>query len=107
MAEEYVNKERLIKDIERSFGEISTPFVVRKIRDFPAADVAPKSEVAREIFEEIENVIDNELQNNHKVLPQFEFSNELWNKMSGRIEALKEICDFIAELKKKYTEVEG
>ena len=62
-----------------------------------------KAEVAREIFEDIENVIDNELQNNYKVLPQFEFSNELWNKMSGRIEALKEICDFIAELKKKYT----
>ena len=61
-----------------------------------------KSEVAREIFEEIENVINDELQNNYKVLPHFEFSNELWNKMSGRIEALKEICDFIAELKKKY-----
>ncbi len=57
---------------------------------------------ASEIFEEIENVINNELQNNYKVLPQFEFSNELWNKMSGRIEALKEICDFIAERKKKY-----
>ena len=66
-----------------------------------------KAEVSREIFEDIENVIDNELQNNYKVLPQFEFSNELWNKMSGRIEALKEICDFIAELKKKYTKQSG
>ena len=64
------------------------------------------SEVEEEIFGDIENVINNELQNNYKVLPQFEFSNELWNKMSGRIEALKEICDFIAELKKKYTEGE-
>lgn len=65
-----------------------------------------QSNVAREIFEEMENVINNELQNNCKVLPQFEFSNELWNKVSGRIEALKEICDFIAELKNKYTEVQ-
>ena len=96
------------------------------IETFQTADVAPKSEVeklertvkylegvceslpdkvkaevSREIFDDIENAIDNELQNNYKVLPQFEFSNELWNKMSGRIEALKEICDFIAELKTK------
>ena len=71
---------------------------------YKTAKATVRAEVAREIFEEIENVINNELQNNYKVLPQFEFSNELWNKMSGRIEALKEICDFIAELKKKYTE---
>ena len=68
-----------------------------------AADVAPKSEVAREIFAEIENTINNELQNNHKVLPQVEFSNEIWNRISGRINALQGIRDFIAELKKKYT----
>ena len=63
-----------------------------------------KREVAREIFAEIENTINNELQNNHKVLPQVEFSNEIWNRISGRINALQGIRDFIAELKKKYTE---
>ena len=47
MAEEYVNKESLIKHIERSFGEISTPFVVREIKDFPTAEVVPKSKVDR------------------------------------------------------------
>lgn len=86
MAEqEYVNKESLARHIENSFGEISTPFVVREIRQFPAADIVPKSEVeelqielqamrmsansykmhcenaraevAREIFEEIEKFI--------------------------------------------------
>ena len=53
MAEEYVNKESLAKHIERSFGEISTPFVVREIKGFPTADVAPKSEVEalKEMFD--------------------------------------------------------
>ena len=36
---EYIEREALIKHIERSFGEISTPFVVKKIKDFPNADV--------------------------------------------------------------------
>ena len=35
---EYIEREALIKHIERSFGEISTPFVVKKIKDFPTAD---------------------------------------------------------------------
>ena len=36
---EYIKKNDLIKHIERSFGEISTPFVVKEIKDFPNADV--------------------------------------------------------------------
>ena len=36
---EYIEREALIKHIERSFGEISTPFVVKEIKDFPNADV--------------------------------------------------------------------
>ena len=39
MVEEYVNKKSLVKHIEHCFGEISTPFVVKEIKDFPAADV--------------------------------------------------------------------
>ena len=38
---EYIEREALIKHIERSFGEISTPFVVKEIKDFPNADVVP------------------------------------------------------------------
>lgn len=78
--------------------------LINNPRFIPTADVAPKTEVAREIFAEIENTINNELQNNNKVLPQVEFSNEIWNRISGRINALQGIRDFIAELKKKYTE---
>lgn len=36
---EYIEREALIKHIERSFGEISTPFVVKEIEDFPSVDV--------------------------------------------------------------------
>lgn len=36
---EYVNKENLIRHIDNRFGEISTPFVLREIKNFPNADV--------------------------------------------------------------------
>ncbi|MBQ1232941.1 MAG: hypothetical protein IIX86_05370 [Clostridia bacterium] len=69
------------------------------------ADYRKKSEVAREIFEEIENKINNDLKNDKKVLPQFEISNVLWrNRVSGRINAFQRVLEYIAELKKKYTE---
>ena len=62
-----------------------------------------KAEVAREIFEEIENKINDDLKNNKRVLPQVEISNALWNRVSGKINALQGVLEYIAELKKKYT----
>ena len=64
------------------------------------------SEVARVIFEEIEKEIEEALKSNYKVLPHLEFSNELYNSVRGKIDALRGIENFIAELKKKYTESE-
>lgn len=97
--------------------------VIRYIEDTPTADVAPRAEVneaywegveygnkdgaalvAREIFEEIENEINNDLKNNKRVLPQIEISNALWNRVSGKINALQGVLDYIAKLKKKYTQ---
>ena len=66
-----------------------------------------KCEVAREIFDEIENEINKELKNNKKVLPQIEISDVLWNRVSGRINALLGMRDFIADLKKKYKEAKS
>lgn len=60
------------------------------------------SEVAREIFAEIKKEIEEALKSNYKVLPQLEFSNELYNSVRGKIDALRGIEGFIAELKKKY-----
>ena len=62
------------------------------------------SEVAREIFEEIEREINDALQSNYKVLPLIEQSEALWNRENGKIDALRGIEGYIAELKKKYTE---
>ena len=69
------------------------------------ADVVPKSEVAREIFEEIERKVKalitihlEEINKEHiKDTP-------LYDRHSGIIFALQGMDDYIAELKKKYTE---
>ena len=65
-----------------------------------------KAEVAREIFEEIEREINDALQSNYRVLPQIEESEALWNRVNGKIDALRGIDGFVEELKKKYTESE-
>ena len=69
----------------------------------PTADVAPREEVAREIFEEIEREITDALKSNYKVLPQLEESEAMWNNVNGKINALRGIEYFIEELKKKHT----
>ena len=65
-------------------GEHPTQIAMRRIFDeLPTADVAPRAEVAREIFEEIDRAVeDAELE---------------WGTIFG-----VKLC--IAELKKKYTE---
>ena len=57
----------------------------KMVQDMPTADVAPKSEVAREIFEEIDILVDD------------------WKH--SRIQSIQFIAG-LAELKKKYTEGE-
>ena len=64
------------------------------------------SDVAREIFEEIEQEIAAALKSNYKVLPQVIDSYEIYHTVKGKISALCGIDGFIAELKKKY-ESEG
>lgn len=36
---EYIEREAIAKHIDQSFGEVSTPLVVREIRNFPTVDV--------------------------------------------------------------------
>ena len=61
------------------------------LNDIPDADVAPRAEVAREIFEEIDKLITNEC---------LVFKDE--NGIRGYVDASVHYA--IAELKKKYTE---
>ena len=76
----------------------------------PTADVAPRSEVAREIFGEIEAEIYDALQSNYSVRTTrmkkhpVGYSSEYIDHLDGKIQALRGIGDFIEELKQKYTE---
>ena len=65
-----------------------------------------KSDVAREIFAEIQAEIKAALDSNYKALPQVEMSEELWSCVRGKIDCLRGLDDFIDELKKKYTGVD-
>ena len=69
-----------------------------------------KSEVAREIFEEIEQEINGALESNYEARsarlsnPNIEMADEFIAYCEGKISALRGIDGFIGELKKKYTE---
>ena len=63
-----------------------------------------REDAAREICEEIEREINDAFQSNYKALPLIEESEALWNRVNGKIDALRGIGWFIDELKKKYTE---
>ncbi len=67
------------------------------------ADVVPKSEVAMEIFAEIEKKIAAALESNYNARQYFELSDDLYHVENGKISALRGIEGFIEELKKKYT----
>lgn len=45
------------KDDANSTVHYTFKLVLRKLKSIPTADVAPRAEVAREIFEEIDNLI--------------------------------------------------
>jgi hypothetical protein len=64
------------------------------------------SDVAREIFEEIDREIEMALKCNYKVKRDAEDDNEgLVPYIDGKIDCLRGLEGFIAELKKKYTEI--
>ena len=73
-----------------------------------------KAEVAREIFEEIDREICLALESNYKARDRRQMvviahgsstlDREFIEYVSGKIDTLRGINDFVAELKKKYTE---
>ncbi len=104
--------------------------VVETIENMPTADVIPKefltrkedeayargyaeakTEVVGEIFEEIEAEITEALKSNYKRHAEYytkerykKEDGEFINTVNGKIDALRGIDGFIAELKKKYEE---
>lgn len=72
-----------------------------------------QSDVVREIFAEIEKEIDAAIESNYRakkehynrsVIPNYDNFNAMCD---GKIYAMRGLLDFIAELKKKYTESEN
>ena len=68
------------------------------VEEAPPADVVPKSEVAREIFEEIEKTIRAAL-----ILLRFSYKDNVKTK-EIKEECYTDFLGYVAELKKKYTE---
>ena len=68
-----------------------------------AADVAPKSEVAREIFEEIERKVASKIPMKFTPIFKRDLGYDA-GVIDGKHDAFYEVLVLIAELKKKYTE---
>jgi dienelactone hydrolase len=88
----YIDAEILKAEFYLHYGEHVDAFA-RLIDKQPTADVAPKSEVAREIFEEIEDSI-----------AVHAFTRKSEDYAEGMYDAIEWVDSKIAELKKKYQE---
>ena len=102
----YIDADKTMEEIYRIGGhnlcEWDTIGVKALIDRQPTADVAPKSEVAREIFEEIEDIIKSP----HTV--GFNLTAPLKEALGEYNEGIrKERLYYINKLKEKYTEGEG
>lgn len=76
---------------------------LRYIEDFPTDDVAPRAELAREIFEELTGKLTEqkiELQDRVHSVKDPDAIDGVYNE----IDTLEWVLDFVAVLKKKYTE---
>ena len=95
---EYVERVTLIKFVKDNtpniHGDTTMRSVQRTLKAVPAADVAPKSEIASEIFEEIGKIL---YKHTDIAIKEKSITCEL---------AIDYIGEDIAELKKKYTEGE-
>ena len=85
---------------------------IDRFAELENADVAPRAEVAREIFEEIEKTLNRKIRRNE---PEYERLDECFEKLSecghsqhgyckGVISTCEDLLDLLEELKKKYTE---
>ena len=63
-----------------------------------------RAEVASEIFEDIEREIEEALKSNYEARRVYNPTDEFGMWVQGKIDALRGIEGFLAELKKKYTE---
>ena len=98
----YIDADKLKEMIEAKAdtlieGKEAFLYVSKWLDLLPSIDVVPKSEVAREIFEEIERFLYL-----HFRFCKEEIGNDDTEYIKGRLEMNTQIQSFIAELKKKY-----
>lgn len=99
--DEYIKREDAIKAIIEHPSKIGvfTANAIRAIKDLPTADVAPKSEVANEVIDDIEMYVLG-----------IKSGKEIIEKTTPKIYRLKRkdymeaVLEYLAALKKKYTE---
>jgi hypothetical protein len=101
--EEFKKTRELILQGETHLDNLAEGFLEadRVIRNIPTADVVPREEFEK-IFEEIEAEITAALKSNYEARSVYNPTDEFGMWVQGKIDALRGIEDFIAELKKKY-----
>ena len=109
----YTDIDKLIAEYDRI--HVGPAGGARKLMvEAPIADVVPRAEVAREIFEEIEKTINRKMDRNQRFYEELksrESKLSIWGyKDMGYFQGIVTACDgfqeLIDELKKKYTEVQ-
>lgn len=112
---EYIEREAVLKIIddncphdkggyntEEEMGAGVACYYIRKaVNDIPTADVAPRAEVARVIFEEIEEYAELQIESLN-IVEKVDLSGAAF--FGGGKQAFVLLLDRLAELKKKYTE---
>ena len=94
----YTDIDKLIAEYDRV--HVGAPGGARKLMvEAPIADVAPRAEVALEVIEEVEKMARDYIDGIMLLDPQNTYC-------FGGINAFEHVIRFLAELKKKYTEVQ-
>lgn len=109
----YIDKEKFI-DILHAKADMAlgTPkqvflSVAKMLELIPAADVAPRSKVAQEIFEQIHREIAEAIKSNVRAIDERQekyniYEDDFIHRCYGKIDALRGIDGFITELKEKF-----
>lgn len=102
VAEREANVKGFAEELEKANAEIERlKYNLKAVLDeIPET----KRELTSEIFAEIDSKILAEIDLCNGVLIEFEEADEPYHRIKGEVSALCKIQDFIAELKKKYTE---
>lgn len=114
----YIDADALIDNIHRVFCNgcnnyngvrcraCGTDDAISMLDSAPTANVAPRSEVSREIFEQIHREIAEAIKSNVRAIDERQekyniYEDDFIHRCYGKIDALRGIDGFITELKEK------